>query len=219
MLGPLATLSQPSSIRLFSDHQDQWSYLQALPRIEPSRLQGLVEQADAAGQFLGVDGESIDNEAPWRPPHSLTSRLAAAAMPDALSATLAQRLYVCNKGLPTALLDAMRRLATFSNPLFLERQRLRISTARTPRVIYCFEQQGRFLVLPRGSLAPLADLLDGLGVRLELTDKRTDGIKLDTQFTGELTATQTEAAREMLTHELGVLCAPPESARPLSQRT
>jgi len=130
-------------------------------------------------------------------------------MPDVLSATLAQRLYVRSEGLPAALLDAMRRLATFSNPLFLERQRLRISTARTPRVITCFEQQGQFLVLPRGSLAALEELLDGLGVRLELADERTDGVKLDTRFTGELTDTQTEAAQEMLAHELGVLCAPP----------
>lgn len=190
-------------------HEDQWSYLQALPRIEPSRLEGLVEQADAAGQVLGVAGESIDSEAPWRPARSLSSRLAAAAMPDVLSATLAQRLYVRSEGLPAVLLDAMRRLATFSNPEFLERQRLRLSTARTPRVIACFEQQGRFLVLPRGSFAPLAELLDGLGVRLELTDERTDGVALDTRFTGELTDTQTEAAQEMLAHELGVLCAPP----------
>jgi superfamily II DNA or RNA helicase len=190
-------------------HEDQWSYLEGLPRIEPSRLEDLVEQADAAGRVLGVAGESIDSEAPWRPARSLSSRLAAAAMPDVLSATLAQRLYVRSEGLPAALLDAMRRLATFSNPLFLERQRLRISTARTPRVIACFEQQGQFLVLPRGSLAPLEELLDDLGVRLELADERTDGADLDTRFTGELTDTQTEAAQEMLTHELGVLCAPP----------
>ena len=130
-------------------------------------------------------------------------------MPDVLSATLAQRLYVRSEGLPAALLDAMRRLATFSNPLFLERQRLRISTARTPRVIACFEQQGQFLVLPRGSLAPLEEMLDGLGIRLELADERTDGTELDTRFTGELTDTQTDAANEMLAHELGVLCAPP----------
>jgi hypothetical protein len=190
-------------------HEDQWSYQEGLLRIEPSRLEDLVEQADAAGRVLGVAGESIDSEAPWRPARSLSSRLAAAAMPDVLSATLAQRLYVRSEGLPAALLDAMRRLATFSNPLFLERQRLRISTARTPRVIACFEQQGQFLVLPRGSLAPLEELLDDLGVRLELADERTDGADLDTRFTGELTDTQTEAAQEMLTHELGVLCAPP----------
>jgi hypothetical protein len=87
---------------------------------------------------------------------------------------------------PAALLDSMRRLATFSNPLFLERQRLRISTARTPRVIACFEQQGVFLVLPRGTLAFLQEMIADLDIRMELADERSDGVGLDTSFTGEL---------------------------------
>jgi superfamily II DNA or RNA helicase len=190
-------------------HEDQWSYLQSIPRIEPGRLQSLVDDADDAGQVLGTAGEQIDPRAPWRVARSLSSRLAAAAMPEALTATLAQRLYLHTGGLPAALLDGMRRLATFSNPLFLERQRLRISTARTPRVIACFEQQGDFLVLPRGTLTPLEAMLAGLDVRLDLADERSDGTELDTSFTGELRDVQAAAAREMLTHELGVLCAPP----------
>ncbi len=190
-------------------HEDQWSYLESVPRIEPSRLDGLVDEADAAGQVLGAAGENVDRQAPWRAARSLSSRLAAAAMPDALTATLAQRLYMQTDGLPAALLDGMRRLATFSNPLFLERQRLRISTARTPRVIACFEQQGDFLVLPRGTLAPLQEMLDGLDVKLDLADERSDGAGLETSFTGELRDDQAAAAREMLAHELGVLCAPP----------
>ena len=190
-------------------YEDQWSYLDALPRIEPDRLEDLVARVNTDGRVLGVAGEAVDSETPWRAPRSLADRLAATPMPDVVSATIAQCVYVCSDGLPPALVDAMRRLATFSNPLFLERQRLRFSTARTPRVITCFEQQGRFLVLPRGSLLPLKELLDGLGVRLELTDERIDGAELDVRFTGELTDAQAEAAREMLTHELGVLCAPP----------
>ncbi len=130
-------------------------------------------------------------------------------MPETLTATLAQRLYIRTGGVPAALLDAMRRLATFSNPLFLERQRLRISTARTPRVIACFEQQGDFLVLPRGTLAPLQEMLAGLDIRLGLADERRDGAELETSFTGELRDIQAAAAREMLVHEFGVLCAPP----------
>jgi|ERR1035441_533734 hypothetical protein len=55
-------------------HEDQWSYLEAVPRIEPSRLKDLVGQADGAGQVLGVPGESIDSEAPWRPARSLSRR-------------------------------------------------------------------------------------------------------------------------------------------------
>jgi superfamily II DNA or RNA helicase len=190
-------------------HEDQWSYLESLERIEPSRLESLVAEADAAGQVLGAAGEQVDRETPWRAARSLSSRLAAASMPDMLTGTLAQRLYVRTDGVPAVLLDAMRRLATFSNPLFLERQRLRISTSRTPRVIACFEQQGDFLVIPRGTLAPLKDLLAGLDIRLELADERSEGVTLDTSFTGELSDIQADAAREMLAHELGVLCAPP----------
>ncbi len=190
-------------------HGDQWSYLESIARIEPGRLQSLVDEADGAGQVLGAAGEQVDPRAPWRAARSLSSRLAAAEIPDALTATLAQRLYVRTEGLPAALLDAMRRLATFSNPLFLERQRLRISTARTPRVIACFEQHGDFLVLPRGTLAPLREMLTGLEIRLHLADERSDGVTLDTSFTGELRDIQAAAAREMLAHELGVLCAPP----------
>ena len=190
-------------------HEDQWSYLESLGRIEPSRLENLVNEADAAGQVLGAAGEQVDRDAPWRAPRLLSSRLAAASMPEVLTATLAQRLYVRTGGVPAALLDAMRRLATFSNPLFLERQRLRISTARTPRVIACFEQQGDFLVLPRGTLGPLREMLAGVDIRLDLDDERSNGVALDTSFTGELSDIQADAAQGMLAHELGVLCAPP----------
>jgi len=190
-------------------HEHQWPYLESLERIEPSRLESLVDEADAAGRVLGAAGEQVDGQAPWRAARSLSSRLAAASMPETLTATLAQRLYVRTGGAPAVLLDGMRRLATFSNPLFLERQRLRISTARTPRVIACFEQQGDFLVLPRGTLGPLREMLAGLDIRLDLDDERSDGAGLDASFTGELSDIQTDAAREMLAHELGVLCAPP----------
>ena len=81
-------------------------------------------------------------------------------------------------------------------------------------MIACFEQQGQFLVLPRGSLAPLEELLDGLGVRLELADERTDGVELDARFTGELTDTQTDAARRCSPTSSGCCARRRESARP-----
>lgn len=198
---------------LFLDEQlepydDQWSYLDSLPRITPDRLADLVARGDSDDGVLGVPEESAE-ERPWRPARPLKSRVAEADLPGVVDATLAQRLYVRHERLPAALLDALRRLATFSNPVFLERQRLRLSTALTPRVIACFEQTGRFLALPRGCREPLEELLDGLGVRLELADERTEGSDLDARFTGELTAPQAQAADDMLAHEVGVLCGPP----------
>jgi superfamily II DNA or RNA helicase len=198
---------------LFLDEQlepydDQWSYLDSLPRVTPDRLADLVARGDRDDGILGVPEESAE-ERPWRLDRPLTSRLAEVELPEVVHATLAQRLYVRREGLPPAVLDALRRLATFSNPVFLERQRLRLSTALTPRVIACFEETGRFLALPRGCRERLEELLDGLGIRLELVDERTEGLGLDARFTGELTAPQAQAADGMLAHDLGVLCAPP----------
>jgi len=189
----------------FEPYDDQWTYLDSLPRIPPERLEALVAEDD--GPTPGF--ESADAEAPWRPAWPLASRLAAAALPDTVTATLAQRLYVSSDGLPYALIDALRRLATFANPQFLERQRMRLSTALTPRVVACFEETGRFIALPRGCRQQAEELLDGLGVRFELADERTEGQALDVRFAGELDGVQADGARAMLADDLGVLCGAP----------
>jgi len=77
---------------------------------------------------------------PWRQARPLTDRLTRTELPSSVVATLSQCVYVCEEGLTPALVDAMRRLAVFSTPRFLELQAMRMSTARTPRVIACFEQ-------------------------------------------------------------------------------
>jgi superfamily II DNA or RNA helicase len=211
---PLQLQARQRGNTLFVDErlepfEDQWSYLESLPRIAPTRLRELVARELGDGRVLGVSEETEDSDAPWRPARPLTERLAVAKLPGTMSATLAQRLYVHQKGVPPVLLDAMRRLAAFSNPQFMELQGMRKSTARTPRVIVCFEQSDRFLVLPRGCREPLEELLAGLDVAFELSDERADGEPLGARFTGELTARQEDAVPAMLGHDLGVLCAPP----------
>jgi hypothetical protein len=173
---PLQLQARQRGNTLFVDErlepfEDQWSYLESLPRIAPARLQELVARGLGDGRVLGVPEETEDSDAPWRPVRPLTERLAAGKLPGTVSATLAQRLYVRSEGLPPVLLDALRRLAAFSNPKFLELQAMRKSTARTPRVIACFEQTGRFLALPRGCCVPLEELLAGLNIALEPADK------------------------------------------------
>jgi superfamily II DNA or RNA helicase len=211
---PLQQQARQRGNTLFVDEhlepfEDQWSYLESLPRIAPDCLQELVARGVHDGRVLGVSEEAEGDGAPWRPARPLAERLAEAALPDIVSATLAQRLYIRSEGLPPVLLDAMRRLAAFSNPQFLELQGMRKSTARTPRVIACFEQTDDFLVLPRGCREPLEDLLTGLDIALELSDESTEGEPLEMQFKGELTTRQEDAVPAMLAHDLGVLCAPP----------
>jgi superfamily II DNA or RNA helicase len=193
----------------FEPYDDQWSYLESLPRIAPERLEALVAESGRDGLASADEFEFAVAEAPWRPAPTLTTRLAASALPETVTATLVQRLYVSSDGLPPALIDALRRLATFSNPQFLERQRMRLSTALTPRVIACFEEIDGFIALPRGCREPVEELLDGLGVRLEITDERTEGRPLPVDFKGKLTDAQAESVSAMLADDLGVLCGAP----------
>jgi superfamily II DNA or RNA helicase len=194
-------------------YPDQWAHLDSLPLIDPQRLDELVADGERDSGVLAVGEESADVAAPWRPARPLAARLAATTLPDTVHATLAQRLYVRRADLPPALQDALRRLACFSNPKFFELQRMRLSTARTPRVISCFEEAGDFLVLPRGCREPLEGLLDGLGIELEFGDERSEGADLDARFIGELDPAQAKAAQDMLGADLGVLCAPPGSGK------
>ncbi|MDQ6807377.1 MAG: DEAD/DEAH box helicase family protein [Actinomycetota bacterium] len=134
-------------------------------------------------------------------------------MPESVKATTADRLYFDRSILPPALAHALRRLATFSNPMFLELQRMRLSVARTPRVIACFEDLDRHLALPRGCLADASALLAALDIRLDLRDARVDGEQTAFEFTGNLNESQQEAARALLANDTGVLCAPPGSGK------
>jgi superfamily II DNA or RNA helicase len=189
-------------------HRDQWSYLAAVPRITPERLGELTADFIEDGALAVAAGRE-DRDAPWRPPRMLRDRLAEAAMPESIEATIADRLYVERSGLPASLAHAMKRLATFSNPTFLELQRMRLSAARTPRVIACFEELERYLALPRGCLADASAILAELGVQLELRDERSDGTRLTLGFEGNLNDSQRQAAQALLSAETGVLCAPP----------
>ena len=215
---PLQQEARQEGNTVFLDEQlepypDQWAYLDSLTLIEPQRLEELVADGERDSRVLAVGEESPDDATPWRPARPLAARLAATTLPETVHATLAQRLYVKRSDLPPALHDALRRLACFSNPKFFELQRMRFSTARTPRVISCFEEEGDFLALPRGCREPLEELLEGLDIELELTDERTEGTELDARFIGELSPVQARAAKDTLGDDLGVLCAPPGSGK------
>ena len=54
----------------------------------------------------------------------------------------------------------LKRLASFTNPKFYELQKLRmpIFYKTTPRIISCFEEDERFLILPRGCLEKIKEI-------------------------------------------------------------
>ncbi len=126
-----------------------------------------------------------------------------------MKAVLAQRLFIEKAGLPSPMLNQLKRLAAFQNPEFYKKQKMRLSTALTPRVIACAEDLPFFVALPRGCAAAAEQLLAEHSVKLAIEDQRHDGSMMELKFDGELTPIQGDAARALLAHDTGVFVGPP----------
>jgi superfamily II DNA or RNA helicase len=189
-------------------HHDQWSYLASIPKITSQSLQELTADGEEE-HALAVRPLHEAGDRPWRPSPTLRERLSETDLPASIEATLADRVYLDRSQLPPPLAHAIRRLATFANPIFAELQRMRLSVARTPRVIGCFEDLDGYLAIPRGCLTELGSVLNELSIDLVLHDERVDGETLEIEFQGELSQPQRAAAEAVLAHDHGVLCAPP----------
>jgi superfamily II DNA or RNA helicase len=198
----------------FQAYDDQWSYLASLPRTAPSFVESLAAEATRRGLVIGVRlAEPADGEeaTPWRrrPSGRLRQVPILGPLPREVHAVLAQRLFVEKAGLPSPLLNEIKRLAAFQNPEFYKKQSLRLSTALTPRVIACAEELAQHIVLPRGCLGDLEELFQAHGVALQVVDQRQEGEALYVELKGELTAVQQAAAEALLPHDVGVFVAPP----------
>ena len=200
----------------FRPFTDQWTFLAAVRRIPASTVERIAAEAQREQQILGVRAVAIDEDdanAPWllKPSHRWKPRLPVIdkPLPPRAKATLAQHLFVAKGSLPSPVLDALKRVAAFSNPEFYQRQSMRLSTALTPRVIACAEDLPRHVALPRGCVDGAAALLRRFACTLEVNDRREAGRTIKHGFRGTPTDLQKNAVRALLGHEIGVLVAPP----------
>lgn len=194
-------------------YSEQWTYLASVPRIAASTVEAIANEATRLGRVVGVRSVAAEDEesSPWRDMPSGRPRrsLIPTAMPREVRAVLAQRLFIEKAGLPSPILNEIKRLAAFQNPEFYNKQALRLSVSTTPRVISCGEELPQHIALPRGCRGDLETLLRKLGVGLVVEDQRNTGEALDLEFCGELTGIQGKAAQALLEHDIGVFVAPP----------
>jgi hypothetical protein len=124
-------------------------------------------------------------------------------------AVLAQKLFVNKEGLPSPLVNQIKRLAAFQNPEFYKKQSMRLSTAMTPRIIACAEDSPQFVGLPRGCQSEFEALMRNHGIAVDIEDQRVGGERFPLEFQGTLTSVQQSAADALYAHDTGVLVAPP----------
>ena len=205
--GNLIALPLQKSLRVlgnteFLDRQmrpwpDQWAFLSGITRLSHSQLEGVIGQIAAVPVNPGSHGIASN------------PLLDECSVPPQIVCTFSAALSVEKIGLPPWLLSEIKHLASFPNPVFYERQRLRLSTFRTPRFIKCYEEDSTCLYLPRGLLEDLQKVVQKAGSQLSITDLRHVPDTLSLNFCGTLTPLQEQVVRSMLLHDQGILVAPP----------
>lgn len=179
---------------------DQWAFLGSVERLAPEQLERLLAESEE----VAVGAEAFTGR---------RSARRGERLPSEITCAIGAGLAIPSTGLPPSLLAELKHLASLHNPLFYERQRLRLSTHQTPRLIRCYDEDLTHLHLPRGLLAQLEDAVTSAGSRLLTTDDRPTHGRLPLKFLGELTPLQETAVAAMLAHHDGVLVAPPGTGK------
>lgn len=179
---------------------DQWAFLHSLERVAPDQLKRLLSE----NEEIAVGAAALS------PQRTL---LQDERLPSEVRCTVGADLTIVRADLPPSLPAELKHLASLHNPLFYERQRLRLSTHQTPRLIRCYEEDLTHLHLPRGLHRQLEDAIANAGSRLLNDDRRPTHAQLELEFRGELTPLQTSALAAILAHDDGVLVAPPGTGK------
>jgi len=206
---PLHGRSRRDGLTVFLDlatlepHEDQWAYLSSLPRMSPREVSRLANKVGSVTVGSSIDRIGMPTSTRTRP-----------AAPAKVEVRLGAGVKVATDDLPPALLATLKHAASMSNPLFYERQRLRLSTWDVPRFIRSFDETlDGDLVLPRGLAETVTNLIEQAGSRVETIDERSSGSPQQFDFSATLSREQRLALDTIASHDQAVLVAPPGSGK------
>ncbi len=182
-------------------YPDQWTFLSRIERLRPTHLEALLENIPPVAVGPGIAGMAsplIRHKYP---------------APGQIRCSLGATVSLEKSGIPPWMLSQIKHLASFHNPKFYERQKLRLSTFQIPRFVRCYGEDVYHIHLPRGILEDVRQVAKKAGSKVSIIDQRPVPEKLSFKFLGSLTPTQDHAVRNLLAHEMGVLVAPPGAGK------
>ena len=177
-------------------YSDQWNYLGSASKITPFRLSTLIQ---TYAQSLGAEEMLM----PWE------IKKVQLSPPKRLKLVLHDSLYVEFEGLSKSFLNLLKRMASFYNPEFFMRQKQRLSTFNTPRIVSTYDLNERYIILPRGLLEPLRRLGVKHKIKLEFQDKRLLEKTATPPLVLKLRPQQVNVFNSLMQYDYTLLIAPP----------
>lgn len=186
---------------------DQWQQLKQIATVSPARLTELIAVL-APDELKQFEKEIIDSRPPWEQGAKIKPEKIDNC-PEQVIITLANHVYFKLDELPAPLAARLKRLASFSNPVFFKTQAMRFSTHNIPGYITCARIEQGYLSIPRGCLDDALKLLNEHKITAIIDDKRETGEQLKKlKFLGTLRKNQSAAVSVITKHNTGVLHAP-----------
>ena len=195
----------------FNPYPEQWEYLSKSKMLSSDEVHHIIAE-NVPKRSKATLIEDIDILQAEKTIDIIESKLDQIFLGDVIL-DLDSGISINITGFPSKLISALKRTATFANPKYFELQRLRFSTWKTPKYIFCGELNENQLVLPRGLFDDCLRIVKETGANIKVLDQRKDHPKFKVRFKGELNKNQKIALKEISEHENGVLVAPPGSGK------
>ena len=181
--------------------KNQMQYLSSIHKLTEIEVFEKIKQL--SNETIDISHEIIDmqNEVKLKSKNNID-------YPKSIEVILKDMVYIDKANLDGVVKNSFRRLATFANPEFYKKQKLRMSVYNVPMVIDCSKEDEKYLKLPRGTYNYLESLCNVNNIEIISKDERFVGNKIEVKFNGSLREEQQIAIDHMLKYDNGILCAP-----------
>lgn len=187
----------------FIAFKNQYDFLNKIRKISLNEIKSYINLLSE--NVIDVSNGDVESE---EIPKRRRDQISNAKFPAKINIILSNMIYIEKKDLNAVARNYIKRLATFSNPEFYKKQRMRISVYNTPMIIDCSKEDDQYLMLPRGVLENLQNLCEENNIKIKKHDKRNKGESISVEFNGILSNEQEIAVEEMLSYDNGILQAP-----------
>ncbi len=198
----------------FLPYDDQWQFLSSVQKIDEKLLRKTLSKIEKSipdftekDESKNFTTNSNDIKISSIPTKNRNSILSSKDFTYKIILNLSNCIQIQKAGISEKALSVLRQTAVFLNPEYFKNLKMHLPLYKIPRYIDCSKQTDDFLLLPRGNLTKVLEILKSVNAEYELKDKRETGVKIDISFNENLYKDQKEALNFLLKSENGILCA------------